>query len=155
MAEKNPPTRDFVEMLLEQDSPAREGRYRQHDDQIKQRLRKAARQEKSMRIATIVIWIGAFAFYPVMAIAQWLPDTGQPRAGFLIDVVMPIVGAALLSCQVLAVPALVWYVLRYRRALDRARADARDTTLMQLQETVTRLAARLPDVEENRADADP
>jgi len=155
MAEKNQSTRDFVEMLLEQDSPAQESHYRQHHDQIKQRLQKAVRQERSSRIATIVIWIGAVAVFPIMAIAQWLPDTGQPRAGFLNDMVIPIVGAALFGCQVMAVPALVWYVLRYRRALDRAHADARDTTLMQLQETVAKLAARLPDVEEDRADSDP
>jgi hypothetical protein len=104
------------------------------------RIQKALRDEKKARIATIVVWIAVVAVFPIMAVAQWLPDRGCPPAGFLNDVVFPVVGVSFFACQVLAVPMLAWYVLRYRRGLDLARGDAGDAALVQLQETVARLA---------------
>ncbi len=110
-------------------------------------MRKAVSQEKRARIATIVIWIGALGMFPIMAIGQWLPEMELQRAGLLVEVLMTIVGATFLGCQVLAIPALAWYVIRYRHALDRARGEAHDAGLAQLQEAVAGLAARVVDEE--------
>jgi hypothetical protein len=131
-------------------------RYSQHRQRINQRLRKSLRDEKIVRIATITVWAGALAFFPLILVTQWMsPEEGGLPAGLFGDVIFPVVFIFIAACSLLALPMLILYVLRYRRALDRARADARDTTLMQLQETVAKLAARLPDDEEHSSSSDP
>lgn len=140
MPEKKQPG-DFVEMLLEQDSPLDDGRYSLHRDQLNQRLRRAVRDEKIVRIATVIVWILPLIMYLLFA-TLW-PHMNIPPAGFAGDVVFPTAIFLAAACGLLAVPMLALYVLRYRHAVDRARGDARDAMLIRLQETVARLATRL------------
>lgn len=148
MADKKRPS-DFVEMLLQQDALPDDDRYSLHRDQLHQRLRKAVRDEKIVRIATIIVWILPLAIY-LLAQTFW---PHAPAAGFAGDIVFPAVGILAAVCSLLAVPMLILYVLRYSHAVDRARGDARDAKLMQLQDTVVRLTARLQD-EEQRTRSD-
>lgn len=149
MAEKKQPG-DFVEMLLEQDPLPDDSRYAVHREQLNQRLRKSVRDEKIVRIATICVWILPWI---LLLIAVKLSPQGQ-QASFAADVVIPTVIIVAAACGLLAVPMLVLYVVRYRHAVDRARDDARDARLMQLQDTVARLAARLQVDEEQRTRLD-
>lgn len=142
MADKKQ-TGDFVEMLLEQDSLPDDSRYATHRKQLNQRLRKAVRDEKVVRIATISVWILPWVIF-LLAAKLW---PTAPSAGFVGDVLVPAVTFVAALCGLLAVPMLALYVLRYRNAVDRARGDARDAKLMELQDTVARLAARLEDNE--------
>lgn len=142
----NKHTGDFVEMLLEQDSLPDESRYAAHRQQLNQRLRRAVRDEKIVRIATIIVWILPLAIY-LLATTLW---ARTPPAGLAGGVVFSIVVCLAAACGFLAVPMLALYVLRYRHAVDRVREDARDAKLIELQDTVASLAARLQADEEHR-----
>ena len=134
------PNREFVEMLLEQDPLPDESRYTQHRQEINERLQKALRDEKTVRVVTIGVCLAACCCWLLPTVVQWIPREKAVQASFLGDVVAPMLGMALLACSVLAIPLLILYVLRYRRAVDRAREDARDAVLLELQEKVSRLS---------------
>ena len=135
------PNREFMEMLLEQDPLPEESKYSQHRQQINERMRKAVRDEKIVRVVTIALWAGAFAF-PLFgfAVQQWIPRDMANQAGFIGDVLNPATVVAMLICGPLAIPMLIVYVLRYRRAVDRARDDARDAVLLDLQAKIAELS---------------
>jgi hypothetical protein len=142
---ENTPNRDFIEMLLEQDSLPEESTYSDHRKQIDQRLQKAKRDEKIVRITTIAVFAGALCLPLFFAITERLSKEIDLPAGFISDVLIPMLFILLYACWVLVIPLLILYVLRYRRALDRSRENARDTVLLDLQQRVAQLSKALHD----------
>jgi len=131
-----------VDLLLEQEPLPNESRYAQHRQQINERLQKASRDERIVRAVTIAVCIAGCCWLVVPAAVQWIPREKAVQTSVLGDVVVPAVGFVLFACSVLAIPLLILYVLRYRRAVDRAREDARDTVLLELQKKVAKLSER-------------
>ena len=140
MAE-NRPDREFVDMLLEQEPLPEASRYSQHRRQIDERLRKALRDERIVRVATLVVWAVACGLpLLMMGLQHWVPRERAVETGPISNVLMPLVVITLFVCSALAIPLLLVYVLRYRRAVDRARDDARDVVLLELQQKVAELS---------------
>lgn len=135
--------RDLVELLLERDLPFNDEEYSIHRRQLDERLRKASRDERVVRIATISAWIGAASFFVLALAMQRLAPRGGLPAGLLGDVILPGITLLCVACGAVAAPMLILYLVRYRRAIDQARDSARDAVLFDLQQLLAQCKARL------------
>jgi hypothetical protein len=141
MAER--PSGDLVDLLLERDVPLDDGRYSRHRRNLDDRLQKAKRDERVVRIATILIWAGALSFFPLALALQRIAPRGGLPAGLLGDVVVPAATLFAIACGALAIPMLAFYLVRCRQVLDRTRDDVRDAVLLDLKREVERCKAGL------------
>lgn len=141
--------RDLVDLLLERDVPFDDEQYALHRRKLADQLENAKRNEKTVRIATLVTWLGALSFLPlVLALQRLVPRGGLP-AGLLGDVVVPGLMLLTVACGTLAIPMLALYWARYRGSLVRARENLHDTVLSDLQKTIEQCKARLDDLEKS------
>ena len=136
MSERDPHG-SFVEKLLRQDGALTDAQLADYRRRLIDRIAKAERREKWMRVAAIAIC--------TVAIVGYLPAMGsyslQPAEP--LDLLRSIGLFVWVACSLVAIPFSLLYFLRYRRALDRARDDAQYTVLMQLERKVAELSERL------------
>lgn len=141
MTEK--PNRDLVDLLLERDVPLDDERYSRHRRNLEDQLRKAIRDERIVRISTLVAWGGALSYLPLALVLQRLVPRGGLPAGLMGDIVVPGLTLLTFACGALAIPLLALYLARYQRNLVRARDHIRDAVLLDLQKSVEQCQARL------------
>ena len=144
----NPVSRmQFVENLLQQDKGLTNARWDEHREAIERRIALAARREKTMRIALVIVWSVTLLCLSLLFLGALLDPHGatyQAISNAAPDWAMVALWVVILTSFVCAVPFLMLYVLRYRRALDRAQQDARDAALAELQRKLAELTSRLP-----------
>ena len=144
----NPVSRmQFVEQLLQQDNGLTDGRWDEHREAIERRIALAARREKTMRIALVIVWSVTLLCLSLLFLGPLLDPHLAIYQAFLKaapDWAMVALWVVIFTSFICAVPFLMLYVLRYRRALDRAQQEARDAALAELQRKLDELTSRLP-----------
>jgi hypothetical protein len=129
----------FLSALLQQDQPLSLPVYKEYRAMLEENLSKAERKERRARRWTYGMWIAVLALGLSGVIGHAIaPIEVKPFATTLI-----ILGYGLFW---LALLRLGFYLAFERRALDVARADIRDATILELSRQVEAIARRLDDL---------
>ena len=139
----NDPTANagFVERLLKQETQVSDEQLVAYRRRLDERLARAQRRERSMRIATVVVWtvsLGCFGSLFVMALVD-RHGVALQKLTALPDFVLIGGWVAILTSFICAVPFLLLYILHYRRGVDQARQELRDMVLADLQRKINGL----------------
>jgi hypothetical protein len=129
----------FLSALLQQDQPLSLPVYKEYRAVLEEKLSKAERKERRARRWTYAMWIAVFALGLFSAIGHAIvPIEVKPFAMTLIMLAYGLFWLALLRLGI--------YLAFERRALDVARADIRDATILELSRQVEAIARRLDDL---------
>lgn len=129
----------FLTALLQQDQPLSLPVYKEYRAMLEEKLSKAERKERRARRWTYVMWIVVFALVLFEVIAHSIvPIQVKPFADTLNLLALGLFWLALLRLGI--------YLAFERRALDVARADVRDATILELSRQVEAIARRLDDL---------
>jgi hypothetical protein len=129
----------FLSALLQQDQPLFLPVYKEYRAMLEEKLANAERKERRARRWTYAMWIVVFALGFLGAIGHAVvPIEVKPFATTLIMVAYGLFWLALLRLGI--------YLAFERRALDVARADVRDATILELSRQVQAIARRLDEL---------
>jgi hypothetical protein len=129
----------FLSALLQQDQPFSLPVYQEYRAMLEEKLSKAERKERRARRWTYGMWIAVFALGIFGAIGHAMVSTEvKPFAATLLMLAYGLFWLALLRLGI--------YLAFERRALDVARADVRDATILELSRQVEAIARRLDDL---------
>jgi hypothetical protein len=134
MANPNPHDA-FRDALLAQEKTVSGPQYIEYRRRLEAKLRQATARARRSRVITFVVCALALASGPLLMIADRLP---LPNTG------RDVLGIVLATAAGCAVPFLLLYLLWHRPALDRARHEAQDAALVELQRQLTELRERFP-----------
>ena len=134
MANQNPQDA-FRNALLAQEKTVSETQYAEYRRRLEVNLRRAAARARRSRVITLIVCAVALASGPLMMGFDRLPLPNGAR-----DALAVILWTAA-GC---AVPFLLLYLLWHRPALDRARHEAQDAALADLQRQLAELRERRP-----------
>lgn len=124
--------KEALEKLLAQDAPIPTEKYQEYRMQLEMTLMNTARMERNARWTMVGLWIASFTIVPILVyLAKFWPD-GIPFLTF--------VPTALF---VAATVETVFYCVRYRPALTRARDERQTEMLRELDRKVSELSRRL------------
>jgi hypothetical protein len=129
----------FLSALLQQDQPFSLPVYKEYRAVLEEELSKAERKERRARRWTYGMWIAVFAMGLFGAVGHAILAVElKPFAATLIMLACGLFWLALLRLGI--------YLAFERRALDVARADVRDATILELSRQVEAIARRLDDL---------
>ena len=129
----------FLSALLQQDQPFSLPVYQEYRAMLEEKLSKAERKERRARRWTYGMWIAVFAMGLFGAIGHAMLSTEvKPFAATLLMLAYGLFWLALLRLGI--------YLAFERRALDVARPEVRDATILELSRQVEAIARRLDDL---------
>ena len=144
---KNPQT--FAQLLLDQDKPVSSAQFQEYRMHLEQKLTAASRFERRIRITAIVAWLAAVLLPLSLVVADRISRGMHPippirlalpiEIHALPDTVGSIVGVLYIATISLAWLIVLWYLIKSRPALHRARDAYQAAILADLQRQLSEL----------------
>ncbi len=148
----------FSQQLLEQDKPVSSAQFQEYRMHLEQQFTAAARFERRIRISVIVAWLAAVLLPLSMVVVDRISRGMHPippirlalpiEIHALPDTVGNIVGVLYAATISFAWLSVLWYLIKSRPALHRARDAYQAAILADLQRQLSELKRQPPGVED-------